>query len=1037
MVRWAHKLSVRYRAITLIGAVALVLFGAGRLRDAPLGVLPEFSAPIIQIQTEALGLSAAEVEDLVTLNLEELFSGVAWLKTIRSKSITGLSSILLIFEHGTDLIRARQLVQERLNLAHALPNVSRPPVMLQPLSTISRAMIVGLSPKAVSPIDASVLTRWTITPKLLGVPGVANVSTWGLRYRQLQVQIDPERLRQKDISLDEVVEAAGDAMWVSPLSFLEASTLGAGGWIDTPNQRLGIQHIQPIISAGELAKVALKDKPLRLGDVARIIEEHPPLIGDAVIGQEPALLLVIEKFPDANPEAVVRGVDAALQELRQGLPGIDIDAAIFRETSFIDLAIGNIKTSLLIGGGLLIVILVAWFFSWRAVLVSVVAIALPVVVAALVLCLQQHTINILVLTGLAVALISVIDDAVIDTENVMRRLRASRGSGGPMPEVILEALAETRSPMFYATVILVLAAAPLFFVGGPLGAFLSPLAISYALLLVVSAVVAITATPALATLVLRTAPMAGAAHPLGQWLQYRCDALLSRASAATRAALFTAAVVVLAGLAVLPLLSWSLVPSFREKDVLVNWEAPPGISLPEMRRVVTQAMQELRLTPGVDNVAAHIGRAVTGDQVVGVDSAQLWVRIGPATSYQETLAAIREVVQGYPGFDTKVGTYLSDRIKGVLTEESDPVVVRILGPERDVLQREAQSVAKMISDIPGIVDARVEGQVEAPQIEISVDLAAAGRVGLKPGDVRRAVATVFAGLEVGNLFQQQKVFEVVVWGTPEARANLTKLRELLIDTDHGHVRLADVAAVRIMPAPSVIEREGISRRVDIRARVVGRDVGTVLREVRGRLQAVKFPLEYHSALVGGYEERLAVQWRMLIAAFGAAIGAYLLLQASFQSWRSASLLLLSQLMALTGGLFAILLTNVSMSLGAFAGELAVLGLATRNGMSLFDRYRQLREQGEVFGPALVRRGVNERLRPILLSAMATGAVLLPLAIFGDIAGLEILHPMAIVVLGGQLVSALTNLFVLPALYLGFAQTQPSVQSAYSGEHHAQ
>ena len=1039
MLRWVLGFSLQFRALVLAGAAALMFLGAYRLRDTPVDVLPEFSAPIIQIQTEALGLSAAEIEDLVTLNLEEILVSVSWLKTIQSKSMTGLSSILLVFEPGTDIMRARQLVQERLNLAHALPNVSKPPKMLQPLSTTSRAMMVGFSSKDVSLIDASVLVRWTIVPKLLGVPGVANVSVWGLRHRQLQVQVDPQRLQDRRVTLNQVIKSAGEAMWVSPLSFLEASTPGAGGWIDTPNQRLGIHHVQPITSPGDLAKVAVADTLVSLGDVAKVVEEHSLLIGDAVINNGPGLLLVIEKFPHVDAPSMVRAVDAALNELRQGLPGIDIDASILRSTSFIDLSIRNLRAMLLIGGGLLILALGAWFFTWRAAAISIVAILLSLVAAWLVLYLRGVTVNTMVLAGFAIALAAVIDDAVIDIENIVRRLgrRSSQGRDRSTAAVIFEACLEIRSPMVYATLILVLAVAPLFLLGGSLGAFLSPLAVSYVLALVASMVVAMTVTPALAFALLRGASLDHRDAPVVRWLQHRYEALLSRSVRAPRLTLLLAGAIVLAGLAVLPVLSWSLLPSFKERDVRISWKGTPGTSLPEMRRVMTQASEQLRLIPGIRNVAAHIGRAVSGDQVVGIESGQIWVSIDSNAKYAATLSAIRERVEEYPGFDVEVQTYLTDRVKEVLTRTGEPIVVRVQGPERAVLRREAEKVAKTLSGIAGVVNLRVEGQIEAPHVEIEVNLAAAGRVGLKPGDVRRAAATVFAGLEVGNLFEQQKVFEVVVWGAPESRQSLTNLRELLIDTpNHGHVRLADVAEVRVAPTPMVIEREDVSRRIDIRADVAGRDIGSVLRDVKERLQKVEFPLEYHPVLLGDYAERQATHWPTLIAALAAAIGIYLLLQACLQSWQLASLLCLSLVAALAGGVLALFAAGGTVFLGSLAGALAVLGIAVRSGILLINRYQQLeRDEGEAFGPGLVLRGACGRLGPIATSATAIAAVLLPVVVFGDIAGLEILHPMAVVILGGLVVSVIINLLVVPALYLSFATPQPEMQ-AYGSEQHA-
>jgi Cu/Ag efflux pump CusA len=473
-------------------------------------------------------------------------------------------------------------------------------------------------------------------------------------------------------------------------------------------------------------------------------------------------------------------------------------------------------------------------------------------------------------------------------------------------------------------------------------------------------------------------------------------------------------------------MSWSLLPSFKERDVRISWETTPGTSLTETRRTLTQAMQELRQIPGIRNVAAHIGRAKTGDQVVNVESAQLWVSIDPKADYDRTFAAVRQAVQEYPGVDIDVETYLSDRVKAVLTRTDAPIVVRVQGPEREVLRREAEKVAIILAGIPGIANPRVESEVETPQVEIKVNLAAAGRVGLKPGDIRRAAATVFAGLEVGNLFEQQKIFEVVVWGAPESRQSLTSIRELLINTpEEGHVRLGDLAEVRVVPTPAVIEREGVTRRIDIRADVDGRNIASTAREVGERLREAKFPFEYHAVLLGEHAERSAEGWRMFITALAAAIGIYLLLQACFQSWRLASLVFVSLVVALAGGALATFLAGGTVLLGSVAGGLAILAIAVRNGILLINRYQRLEwEEGETFGVRLVLRGASERLGPVLTSATAIGFALLPFVVLGNIAGLEILHPMAVAILGGLVASAIVSLFVLPALYLRLASPQP-------------
>jgi Cu/Ag efflux pump CusA len=894
----------------------MMVFGIARLRDMPVDVFPEFAPPMVEIQTEALGLSAAEVESLISMNLEELLSGTSWLRTIRSQSVPGLSSLLLIFEPGTNLMHARQLIQERLTLAYTLPNVSKRPVMLQPLSATSRTMMIGLSSKELSLMQLSVLARWTIKPRLMGVPGVANVAIWGQRERQLQVQVDPERLRAHGVSQEQIIRTTGDALWVSPLTFLNASFPGTGGWIDTPSQRLGVQHILPISTAEDLARIPVDGAAVRLGDVAKVVEGHPPLIGDALLNDGGGLLLLIEKFPATNTLEVTRGVEAALAALRPGLPGVQIDTQIFRAATFIETAFDNLTLALLIGLLLVVLALGVFLYEWRTALISIVAMLLSLLAGALVLYLRGATINTMVLAGFVIALAAVVDDAIIDIENIVRRLRQHRkeGSDKSPPAIILEASLEVRSAIVYATLIVVLAVLPVFFMEGLSGAFLKPLALSYALAVLASMVVALIVTPAMGLILLRNAPLEHHESPLVRWLQRGYDVVFSRTIYAPRTAFLTAVGIVLVGLAVWPWLGQSLLPSFKERHLLIDWVGMPGSSHPAMYRVMTLAARELRSIPGVRNVGGLVGRAVTGDQVVGINSGQLWVSVDPAANYDQTVAKVQEVVDGYPGLSRNVRTYLTEKIREALTGAGEAIVVRVYGPQREVIRRKAEEVRQALSKIDGIVDLQVEGQAEEPQVEIKVDLARAERHGLKPGDVRRQTATVFAGLVVGSLFEHQKVFEVVVWGAPEARRNLTSIHEFMLETPKGgHVRLADVAEVRIAPTPTVIRHEASSPRVDVVANVRGRDLGSVAREVAGRLKEVEFPLEYHPELLGEYAERQSAQQRILGFAIAAAIGLFLLLQASFRSWRLASLVFVTLPMALVGGVLAVFVGGASRS----------------------------------------------------------------------------------------------------------------------------
>jgi Cu/Ag efflux pump CusA len=500
---------LRFRILVVAAAAATMIFGLAELRKMPIDVLPEFAPPLVEVQTEALGLSANEVENLITLNLEELLSGVPWLQTIRSRSVPGVSSVLLIFEPGTDVMRARQLVQERLTLAYTLPNVSKAPQMIQPLSTTSRTMMVGLSSDELSLMELSVLARWTIKPKLLGVPGVANVAVWGDRDRQLQVLIDPERLRDRGVTQDQIISTAGNALWISPLSFLQASVPGTGGWIDSPNQRLEVRHVLPISSPEDLAQVTVEGTSLRLGDVADVVEGYPPLIGDALLNDGPGLVAVIEKLPGANTLEVTRGVEAALEALRPGMSGVEMDATVFRSASFIETAFRNLRFAVLVGAVLMVLVLGAMLYNWRAAVVAIVTVPLSLVAALVVM--RDLTFNTMILVGLVIALVAVVDDAIVSVESIVRRLRqqGTDGSEQSRKSVIVETTLEMRGPMLNATLIIVLAALPIFLIEGLAGAFLRPLALSLTMGLAAAMLVALVVTPSLGLMLLKHGPDGG------------------------------------------------------------------------------------------------------------------------------------------------------------------------------------------------------------------------------------------------------------------------------------------------------------------------------------------------------------------------------------------------------------------------------------------------------------------------------------------------------------------------------------------------
>ena len=1019
--------SVRLRVLVVALAAMLLAAGLWRLPSVTLDVIPEFSTMSLKVSTEALGLSTSEVESLITVPMEaDLLNGVPWLRSIESESITGLSSIKMFFAPGTDLLKARQMVQERLVQAHALPNVSSPPILLQPLSSASRIMNVGLSSKTVSLIDMSVLARWNIVPRLVGVPGVANVSVWGLRNRQLQVQVDPARLNSKGITLEQIVKTAGESVWASPLTFLNSSTPGSGGFIDTPNQRLGVRHISPTISAESFAKVPVFGTSISLGEVSTVVEDSQPLIGDAILKDGTGLMLVVEKFPGANTVDVTRGVEKALAELQQGMKGIEVDTTIYRPASFIERAERNLVLAVALAYLLMVLALFVLMGNWRAALVAVLAVPVSLFAAGLVLYMRGVNVNMMVVAGLLLAIVVVVDDAIHDVGNILQR-RGPPLSTTPTPSAMsrtIGAILEVRRPMLFATLIIVLVTLPVFFMKGAAAAFFEPLVWSYILAVVASMVVALVVTPALAVVIIGDAPTNGA----GSALVTRLEAAYGRFAPGTMRAALPGLVVALAaiptGYLIWTQMEHSLVPTFKETDVLIEWTGATGTSLTAMSRSTSALIKDLRAIKGVRNAAAHIGRAVLSDDAVDVNSAEIWVNIDPAADYDDTMDALREAINQYPGMAGELTTFLSKQLRGAITGANAQLTVRVYGHDVGIIRSKAEEIRGIMSKIEGVQNARTEVPEDKTTIEVKVDLDKARAYGLKPGDVRRAASSMVAGITVGALFEDQKVFDVVVWGVPQVRANLATIRDLLIDVDTPkgtQVRLADVADVRTVSAPGVIRRHGVSRRIDISADVnEDFNLAAVSGEAARRIKEVTFPFEYHAQVLGEHFERRATLSSLGSYIAGAALIAFLVLQAALGSWRLATLSLLSIPLTVLGCLVAIAIGGGEFTLGSLLGIAGSLALAVRNGILLVQHFHHLEHhEGVLFGEAMVIRGVRERFLPIAVSAITLLLYFLPFAVMGNTAGLEILHPMAVAALGGILVSTLVTLTVVPALYARF------------------
>jgi Cu/Ag efflux pump CusA len=1001
--------------------------GVVQLRQAPVDVLPEFTPPYAEIQTEALGLSAEEVEQLITVPLEaDLLNGVEGVDVIRSESLPGLSSIVLVFARGTNVYRARQLVEERLTQAHALPNVSKPPTLLQPLSSSNRVLMIGMSSSELSLIEQSVIARWTVRPQLMGVEGVANVSVWGMRDQQLQVQVDPARLRDQRVTLSQVVETAGNAQVVSPLTFLEASTPGTGGFIETPQQRLQVRHLlEKIADPAELAKVPVEDTGgrLTLGDVATVKVDHQPLIGDAVVGGGQGLFLVVEKFPGVSSTEVTAGVEEALETLRPGLSGISTGTTVFRPADYVADALQNLRLALLIGGLLMVLALVAFGFQWRALVTAAVTVPLSLVTAGLVMTLLGHGLNALLLAGLAAAVAVVVDEAVAPAGQVLGGLRRNGSAAEPkaVDVVVAESSAGIRPTLMFASVVAALGIVPLAVLEGRPGAFFSPLVLAYLIAVAAAFLVAVTVAQALSSVLFaRWKPGADREWGWSRRLAAGYEAALSRVGRSVRPLLLVAGALVLVAAVLVPFLRPALMPDFQDRNVQVRLQGRPGASNQWMTAKTTEVATAIESLPGVDSVGAHVGRAVTGDRVVNVSSSDVWVTIAPNVDYQETLEAIKEAAGRTPELGADVVSYSTQKmrdvgalvtgenpIKGrgldVLTGLDQPLAVRLYGQDPVVLNEQAAIVQKLMAGIEGVVEPRIATTQMQPTIEIEVDLAKAQAFGVTPGSVRRAEATLLQGIQVGSVFEDQAVFDVIVQGVPSTRRSETDVRNLLIDRpDQSHVTLGQVAAVRTVDTPAVIKRDAVSRRVDIVAGVQGRSAGDVTAQVERQIATLQFPLEYHAEVLRNSTADEIALGRVVGFSIAGLIAAFLLFQAAFRSWRLALVMAAGVPVALTGGVLGTLFTGRELSLGALLGLLAVFGLVARTGMLMIT---ELQAGGSP----------RDRIAPVLTTTLALIGLSLPFVVLGSRPGLEILHPLAVVMLGGLVTATLVTLFFLPVL----------------------
>lgn len=1019
MIRGVVGFSLRFRGIVLALAVVVVGYGINVALHAKLDVFPEFAPPQVFIQTEAPGLSSEQVEALVTRPVENGVNGVGNLESIRSQSIQGLSVVLAIFRDGTDILRARQLVSERLGeIAGELPGGVRPPRMMPLTSSTSLILMLGLTSQKRSPMELRTLADWTVRPRLLGVPGVASVVEFGGEVRQLQVQLLPERLIAYDLGPGDLLAATRSATGV----------VGAG-FIETSAQRLAIRTEGQSITAAQLGEVVVARPEtglVRLKDVAQVVEGPEPKLGDASIQGTPGVMLQIWSQYGSNTLEVTAALDHALDELGPALASEDVrlDRDIFRPARFIETSVHNVNVSLLLGGAMVAIVLTLFLFNLRIAFISLTAIPLSLLVAVVILDRFGVTLNTLTLGGFAIAIGEVVDDAIIDVENIYRRLKENHAQGSPKSAltVVFDASLEVRTAVVYATFVVALVFLPVLSMSGVQGKLFAPLGIAYILATLASLGVALTVTPALSLVMLSRAKAAPEPRVL-RWLKGRHHSLLERLSRHP-GSVIAVALLLCAGAAVtIPFFGGEFLPEFQEGHFIVQMWGIPGTSAPETMRIGQAISRDLLQSPYVRSVAQAVGRAELGEDTAGTDFSEFNVSLKPLDDEDDLEAAkfeIRTILARYPGVKCAVKTFLVERIEETISGVKADLAVKVFGNDLDVIDEKAAEIESILKTVDGRADVQFVRPTE-PQIVVRLKPERLKEFGFRPVEVMESVQTAYQGTPVAQTFEGNRVFDVVVVLPEKARKDPETLRSLVLRNSEGTpVPLGSVAEIYLGTGRHEILHDGTRRFQAVSTNIRGRDQASFVREVRKKIDdQVKFPKGgYFYRLEGAAEAQAGAEREILLHSLVAGVGIILLLALVFRRFRNLLLVLVNLPFALVGGVVAVFMTGGALSVGSLVGFVTLFGITTRNSIMMISHYEHLVEhEGAIWGLETALRGASERLIPILMTALVTGLGLLPIAIGSGQAGREIEGPMAIVILGGLATSTLLNLLVLPTLAL--------------------
>jgi len=1024
------RFSIRFYGVVIALALILLCYGSYRFSNAGLDIFPEFSPKQVLIQTEAPGLSAEQVEILVTQAIETSISGLIGMKSIRSESIQGLSIVTAIFAEDSDIYRNRQLVSERLNsISSKLPEGVEAPIPVPLSSSSATVLTIGLSSKSKSLLDLRSLVDWTLVPRLLAVPGVADVNIFGGETQQLQIQIDPIQLHRFNLAVEDIVHAAK-----------QAGKIQGGGFIENDNQRFTIQISGQPTNPEQFKKIIVsrqKGINITLGDVSHITYAAEPPIGAAQIkGQQGIVMMVIGQF-GANTLSVSKNIEAALTEFDSIFKKQDIDfySHLFRPADYIETSLSNLSSHLLMGGFFVVAVLYLFLFNIRTALISATAIPLSLITAIIILLESGVNLNIMVLGGLAIALGEVVDDAIIDTENIYRRLRENRLLTHPknVATVVYEASMEVRSSVVYASFIVALAFVPLLTLSGVAGRLFSPLGISYILAILMSLLVALTLTPALCFVFLGNDQKSlnkTQDPPLIKWIKPHYQTALLWVTTYFKWIVSSSIIICLISLLTFLNLDNKFLPELREGHYIVHTTSIPGTSLKESIRIGSHLTEQFLKIPGVESVSQWAGRAERGADTFGSHYSEYEVRLTPlsGSEQQQVLDQLREILNAFPGILYEANTFLTERVDETISGYTSPVVVNIYGNDLNALDHKAQAVAEIIRDIPGATDVQLRSPPGTPLLQVHLNLDQLALWGVQPEQVINTLQTAYESHITGKNIQGNRIYNVAVALAPELRTQPQAIADLPIRTKDGNlIRLSQVAEIRHAEGRYNILHQHAQRKQTITSNVEDRDMDAFMQELKNRvLNEIPFSANSYPEFTGAAVEQAQAKQDLILHSLIASAGVLIFIYIAIGNVHHVLLTLANLPFSLIGGVAAVVLTGATLSVGSIVGFITLFGITVRNSIMLLSHYQHLVEiEGKQWNMQTVILGAQQRLPSILMTALVTALAMLPIAFNSDNPGQEIMGPMAAIIIGGLTSSTLLNLLLLPSIlfrYGRFGQT---------------